>query len=70
MTDTRNKLKAKTIIYCNTCSCKLHRVKTIKVNANTQEEAKSEAEAKIKAWTKSLKGSNCRTCQSIINDMK
>jgi hypothetical protein len=64
-----NKLKANTTIRCNTCNCKLHRTKTIKVSADNKEDAKKEAEAKIEAWIASLKDTNCRTCQSIINDI-
>ena len=65
-----HRLKVKTTIICNTCGCRLKRTKTIKVSATDIEKAKKEADAKITAWTASLKGQNCRTCQSIINDVK
>lgn len=65
-----NKLKAKTIIHCNICGCKLNKVKTIKVSADNKEDAIKEADLKIKKWKESLQGVNCKTCQSIINDLK
>lgn len=64
-----NSLKIKTKINCNTCGCSLNRTKTIKVNATTQEEAKIEANEKIKNWQQSLKGTSCKICASIIKEI-
>jgi len=64
-----NVLKVKTTIICNTCGDSLKRTKSIKVEAATQEEAKNEAEEKINKWKASMKGKNCKCCQSIINDL-
>lgn len=59
-----NVLKANTTI-----SCEMKRTKSIKVEASTKEEATLEAIDKVSAWKDSLKGKNCKTCQSIINDV-
>lgn len=67
--DMKNSLKVKAKINCNTCGCNLNRVKTIKVNATTQEEAQTEASEKINNWKKSLKGTNCKICASIIKEV-
>lgn len=64
-----NSLKVKTKIICNTCGCTLRRSKTIKVNAETQEDAKIEAAVIITKWKESLKGKNCKVCESIIKDL-
>ena len=64
-----NALKAKATIHCNTCGCTMKRQKTIKVNAETKEEAMVEAKEKATEWRNSLSGANCRTCASIIKDM-
>ena len=64
-----NSLKVKAKINCSTCGCSLNRVKTIKVNSTTQEEAKIEANEKINNWKKSLKGTNCKICASIIKEV-
>ena len=61
-----NTLKAKATINCNTCGCSLKRVKTIKVLATKKEDAIKEANEKIKIWKESLKGKNCKVCNSII----
>lgn len=63
-------IKAKATIYCNICCIKLKRVKTIKVDATNLDEARNEAASKIENWKNSLNGKNCRTCQSIIDDLK
>lgn len=62
-------LKVKVKINCNTCGCDLARTKTIKVSATTQEEAKLEADLKIKEWTRGLDGENCKICTSILKDV-
>ena len=64
-----NALKVKTKISCNTCGCTLNRAKTIKVSATTQEDAKIEANEKINKWKESLKGKNCKVCESIIKEL-
>ena len=64
-----NRLKAKIKIACNTCGCTMNRVKTIKVTATDKTSAMIEAGQKANQWKKSLAGTNCRICQSII-DMK
>ena len=61
-----NKLTAKTTILCNTCGDAMKRRKTIKVNAGDKENAKTEADAKFHAWAASLKGTNCKVCDSIL----
>ena len=65
----QNQLKAKTKINCNTCGCSLPRSKTIKVSANTEEEARKEAADKLQEWKKSLEGQNCSVCKSIIKEL-
>ena len=64
-----NTLKIKATIDCNTCGVPLKRTKSIKVEAATQEAAKQEVEVKIEEWKESLKGKNCKVCQSIIDDV-
>ena len=64
-----NALKLKTKINCNTCGCLLTRTKTIKVSAKTEAEARTEANEKITSWKESLKGTNCKVCQTIINEV-
>lgn len=64
-----NALKAKLTINCNTCCQPINRVKTIKVQAETKEDAKVEAQEKIENWKESLRGQNCKVCQSIINEV-
>jgi hypothetical protein len=64
-----NALKIKTKISCNTCGCTLNRAKTFKVSATNQEEAKTEAGKKVNAWEESLKGKNCKVCESIIKEL-
>lgn len=64
-----NQLKAKITIECNTCGCQLKRTKTIKVEATNREDATKEADQKIKEWKSKLSNTNCKTCQSIIDDL-
>ena len=64
-----NSLKIKMKNSCNTCGCALNRTKTIHVSATTQEDAKKEANEKINAWQETLKGKNCKICESIIKDL-
>ena len=64
-----NRLKAKIKITYNTCGYVLKRVKSIKVTTTDKVSAMTEAREKVNHWKKSLAGTNCRTCQSII-DMK
>ena len=64
-----NTLKAKTTINCNTCGCSLKRTKSIKVEAANKEDATVEANEKFKTWLVSLKGKNCKICDSIIKEM-
>jgi hypothetical protein len=64
-----NILKIKTKIKCNTCNCTLNKTKTIKVNADTKEEAQAEATEKINEWKQSLNGKNCKVCESIIQEL-
>jgi len=64
-----NTLKARATIGCTTCGTPLKRTKSIKVAAATQDGAKKEAEGKINDWMESLKGTNCKCCQSIINEL-
>jgi hypothetical protein len=45
------------------------RIKTFKVTADDKESAKIEAQNKIANWQQSLKGQNCRVCQSILNSI-
>ena len=61
-----NALKVKAKINCSTCGCILRRVKTIKVSATNKEDAIKEANNKIMKWKESLKGQNCKVCNSII----
>jgi hypothetical protein len=65
----KNSLKVKTIISCFTCGCPLKRSKTIKVLSSDQCAAKEEARQKIDAWRLSIQESNCKVCDSIINDL-
>jgi len=65
----RNQLKAKTTINCETCGCSLKRVKTFKVTAINEADAKAEAMQKVAAWKSSLQGKSCRVCQTILNDV-
>ena len=65
-----NRLKATTKITCITCGCTLNRTKTIKVIAKGRKSAIIEANQKIKEWKKSLKGQNCKICQSVIDDLE
>ena len=60
-------LKAKTRICCDLCGVSMPRAKSFKVEAVEMEAAKIEAAEKIARWKASLKGQNCRVCQSIIN---
>lgn len=64
--ETNAILKVKATIQCNTCGCKLPRVKSFKVKATTAEEAKAEVAPRITEWKRSLVGQNCRVCDSII----
>ena len=64
-----NSLKLKLKIQCNTCGCSLLRKKTIKVKAITEQDAKKEAGKKIESWKISLKGKNCKCCDSIIKEL-
>ncbi len=64
-----NALKAKTNISCDTCGCSMKRSKSIKVEANSKEEAIKEANEKIAKWQASLKGKNCGVCASILKSM-
>lgn len=64
-----NMLKAKTKISCDTCGCSMSRSKSIKVEANSKEEAIKEANEKIAKWQASLKGKNCGVCASILKNM-
>ena len=64
-----NVLKAKMTIHCTTCGCAMKRTKTIKVEADTKEEAMREGAAKANKWKASLKGQNCKVCASIIKDL-
>ena len=60
-------LKAKTRICCDLCGVSMPRAKSFKVEAVEMEAAKIEAAEKIAKWKASLKGQNCRVCQSIID---
>lgn len=60
-------LKAKLIIQCDCCGCSLPRSKSFKVAATDKEAAKIEAREQVAKWTQSLRGQNCRVCQSIID---
>jgi len=62
-----NTIKATTTVACYTCGSLLPRQKTFKVQATTEEEAIEESNMKIRLWRASLKGTNCRTCQSILD---
>lgn len=64
-----NALKLKTKISCNTCGCSLTKTKTIKVSATTEAEARTEATEKITSWKESIKGKNCKVCQTIIDEV-
>jgi len=64
-----NSLKIKTKIDCNTCGCTLSRSKTIKVSAKIEADAKKEASEKVSKWKETLKGKNCKVCDSIIKEM-
>lgn len=64
-----NALKIKTSIRCETCGDKIKRTKTIKVNANNEEEAKQEASSKVKEWKESLKGQDCAFCKRIKKEL-
>ena len=64
-----NLLKSSYTIHCETCGCSLKRTKTFRVEAVTREEAIQEASAKIDKWRGSLKGQNCKVCDSIIRDL-
>lgn len=64
-----HKLKVATFIYCDTCQCKLKREKTFKVNSEDKDAASDEAKPFIIKWLSSLKGSNCKVCQSIIDEV-
>jgi hypothetical protein len=44
----------------------MKRVKTIKVEATTRDEAIVEANDKAREWQTSLKGQNCKVCASIL----
>lgn len=68
-TTPTNTIKAKTSISCETCGCKMRRTKSIKVTATTKEGAINEGREKFRQWVGSLSGQNCKTCQSIINDL-
>jgi hypothetical protein len=61
-------LKAKLTIQCDCCGCSLPRSKSFKVAAADKESAKIEAREKVAKWTESLRGQNCRVCQSILKD--
>jgi hypothetical protein len=63
---TLRTLKAKTIIQCDCCGCSMPRTKSFKVVADDKEAAKIEVREKVAKWQESLKGQNCRVCQSII----
>jgi hypothetical protein len=39
------------------------------VTAITEREAKKEAGEKVSKWEESLKGKNCKVCDSIIKEM-
>ena len=64
-----NLLKAKTKISCDTCGCSMSRSKTIKVEANSKEEAIKEGNEKFAKWQASFRGSNCAVCASILKSM-
>ena len=64
-----NSLKVKTKINCNTCGCTLNRIKTIKVSSEIKEDAIKEANEKVSALKESLKGKNCKVCESIIKEL-
>jgi hypothetical protein len=65
-----NTIKAKTTIQCETCGCSLARSKSFKVVADNATDAKAEVAQKTATWKQSLAGTNCKVCQSIINDLK
>jgi len=64
--ETMNTLKAKMTIECETCGCKMNRVKSIRVTAETKEAAMAEAKQKAADWAKSLSGKSCKVCSSIL----
>jgi hypothetical protein len=68
-TTTARLLKAKITIQCDCCGCSMPRIKTFKVTADDKESAKIEAQNKIANWQQSLKGQNCRVCQSILSSI-
>ena len=68
-TTTLRLLKAKTTIQCDCCGCSMPRVKSFKVAADDKESAKIEVREKVAKWQESLKGQNCRICQSIIDSI-
>lgn len=61
-----NAIKIKTTIGCETCNCKLVRSKTIKVLAETRDAAIAECNERAKQWAESLRGQNCKVCESIL----
>lgn len=68
-TATLRILKAKTKINCDCCGCSMPRVKSFEVAADDKESAKIEVSEKLAKWRASLKGQNCRVCQSIIDSI-
>lgn len=65
-----NSLRVKTIIFCDTCNCRLKRTKLIKVLAETEKESKIASLEQLEKWQLNLKGVNCKPCKSIIDDIK
>ena len=61
--ENMNKLIAKVTICCDTCGCLLKRKKTIKVNKMDFVEVGK----KVAVWRESLKGQNCKICQSVMD---
>ena len=64
-----NTLKAKITIKCETCGCSMKRVKSLKVISLSKDEAKKETDTLLKEWCASLKGQNCKVCNSIIKEL-
>lgn len=62
-------LKAKTTIHCDCCGSAMARTKSFKVEATEKEAAKIEVREKVAKWLASMKGQNCRICQSIIDSI-
>ena len=62
-------LKAKTTIQCETCGCNMKRTKSFSVQSDVKANAIDEVRSLAATWKASLKGANCRVCQSIIDSI-